>query len=103
VIEIGDYCYIANASLACSSRITIGSYVYIAGGVTITDSDFHPIPPAARMADSVALSALGDRKTAAAGRGASRGDRRRRLDRLQRHNSERGFGSGGVPLSRPEP
>ena len=63
VIEIGDYCYIANASLACSSRITIGSYVHIAGGVTITDSDFHPISPAARMADSVALSALGDRKT----------------------------------------
>src|SRR5258708_40002953 len=37
MIEIGDYCYIANASLACSSRITIGSYVCIANGVTIAD------------------------------------------------------------------
>ncbi|MBA3406114.1 MAG: acyltransferase [Gemmatimonadaceae bacterium] len=62
VIEIGDHCYIANASLACSSRITIGSYVMIAGGVTIADSDFHPLGPAARVADSVALSPIGDRR-----------------------------------------
>ncbi len=62
MIEIGDYCYISNASLVCSSRITIGSYVMIAGGVTIADSDFHPISPAARIADSIALSPIGDRK-----------------------------------------
>jgi acetyltransferase-like isoleucine patch superfamily enzyme len=60
-IEIGDYCYIANASLVCSARITVGSYVYIAGGVTITDSDFHPITPAARLRDSVVLSTIGNR------------------------------------------
>lgn len=61
VIEIGDYCYLANASLVCSSRITIGSYVLIAGGVTIADSDFHPMSPAGRLADSVALSPIGNR------------------------------------------
>ncbi|MBA3341772.1 MAG: acyltransferase [Gemmatimonadaceae bacterium] len=61
IIEIGDHCYIANASLVCSSRITIGSYVMIAGGVTIADSDFHPLGPAARVADSIALSPIGDR------------------------------------------
>ena len=61
VIEIGDYCYLANASLVCSSRITIGSYVMIAGGVTIADSDFHPMSPASRLADSVALSPIGNR------------------------------------------
>lgn len=61
VIEIGDYCYLTNASLVCSSRITIGSYVMIAGGVTIADSDFHPLAPAARLADTVALSPVGDR------------------------------------------
>jgi acetyltransferase-like isoleucine patch superfamily enzyme len=61
MIEIGDFCYIANASLVCSLKITIGSYVHIAGGVTITDSDFHPITPAARLADSVALSPVGNR------------------------------------------
>lgn len=61
VIEIGDYCYIANASLVCSERIQIGSRVMIAGGVTIADSDFHPLAPAARLADTVALSPIGDR------------------------------------------
>lgn len=60
-IGIGDYCYIANASLVCSERINIGSYVFIAGGVTIADSDFHPVAPAARLADTIALSPLGKR------------------------------------------
>ena len=62
IIEIGDYCYLANASIVCSSRITIGSYVMIAGGVTIADSDFHPMEPAARVADSIALSQIGNRR-----------------------------------------
>lgn len=62
VIEIGDYCYIANASLVCSEKISIGSYVLIAGGVTIADSDFHPIAPAARLADTIALSPVGNRQ-----------------------------------------
>jgi acetyltransferase-like isoleucine patch superfamily enzyme len=62
VIEIGDYCYIANASLVCSARITLGSHVLVAGGVTIVDSDFHPIAPAARLADTIALSPIGDRQ-----------------------------------------
>ena len=61
-IEIGDYCYLANASLVCTERITIGARVLVAGGVTIADSDFHPIAPAARLADTVALSPVGDRK-----------------------------------------
>jgi acetyltransferase-like isoleucine patch superfamily enzyme len=61
MIEIGDYCFIANASLVCSNKITIGNYVFIAGGVTIADSDFHPLDPAARLADTIALSPLGNR------------------------------------------
>lgn len=62
LIEIGNYCYIANASLVCSQKISIGNYVFIAGGVTIADSDFHPVAPAARMADTIALSPIGNRK-----------------------------------------
>ncbi len=61
VIEIGDYCYIANASLVAAQRISIGSHVMIAGGVTIADSDFHPVTPAARLADTIAISPVGDR------------------------------------------
>jgi acetyltransferase-like isoleucine patch superfamily enzyme len=62
LIEIGDACYIANASLVCSERITIGDRVLVAGGVTIADSDFHPAAAAARFADTVALSPVGDRR-----------------------------------------
>jgi acetyltransferase-like isoleucine patch superfamily enzyme len=60
LIEIGDYCYVSNAALVCTERITIGSHVFIAGGVTIADSDFHPIAPAARLADTIATSPLGN-------------------------------------------
>jgi acetyltransferase-like isoleucine patch superfamily enzyme len=62
LVEIGDFCYLANASLVCSERISIGQGVFIAGGVTIADSDFHPVKAAARMADTIALSPLGERR-----------------------------------------
>lgn len=61
-IEIGDNCYVTNASIVCSEKISIGNNVFIAGGVTITDSDFHPLDPALRLADTVALSPIGNPK-----------------------------------------
>src|SRR5579872_1080961 len=61
IIEIGDYSFLANASLACVSRISVGKRVFIAGGVTIVDSDFHPLPAVERMIDSIAISPGGDR------------------------------------------
>ena len=61
VIEVGDGCYLANASLVCTERLTIGARCLVAGGVTICDSDFHPVAPAARLADTVAISPRGDR------------------------------------------
>lgn len=60
-IDIGDYCYLSNVSIACSERVSIGSHVLIAVGVTIADSDFHPLEPAARIADTLAISPLGDK------------------------------------------
>jgi acetyltransferase-like isoleucine patch superfamily enzyme len=60
-IEIGDYSFISFASLAATEKIIIGKYVYIAGGVTIVDSDFHPIDPALRMTDTIAISTIGDK------------------------------------------
>ncbi|MEB2778194.1 acyltransferase [Algoriphagus sp. D3-2-R+10] len=62
LIEIGDFCFLANASLVCSRRIKIGSRVFISGGVTIVDSDFHPLDPLERLLDIIALSPLGNRK-----------------------------------------
>ena len=60
-IEIGDYSYISGASLVASQEIIIGKYVYIAGGVTIVDTDFHPIDPGARLFDTIAISPIGDK------------------------------------------
>lgn len=60
-IEIGDYSFISSACLAASEKIIVGKHVYIAGGVTIVDTDFHPLDPAARMLDTVAISTIGDK------------------------------------------
>lgn len=60
-IEIGDDCYLSNGSLVAAERISIGSRCFIAGGVTIVDSDFHPLDPAARLADVIALSPGGNK------------------------------------------
>ena len=59
-VKIGDYCYITGASIISSQKTTMGDRVFFAGGVSIIDSDFHPMTPAARLADTVAISPLGD-------------------------------------------
>ena len=60
-IIIGDHCYVSSASLVCAELIVIGDRVLVSGGVTIADSDFHPIAPMQRLADTIALSPIGDR------------------------------------------
>jgi acetyltransferase-like isoleucine patch superfamily enzyme len=59
---IGDYCYFTNAVLLCELEIRIGNYVLIGWNTTLADSDFHPISPARRIEDAVALSPLGKGK-----------------------------------------
>lgn len=61
-VEIGDYSYLMNASIACQESIRIGSHVFIASGVVIVDSDFHPTSPLQRVEDTVALSPVGDKR-----------------------------------------
>lgn len=60
-LEIGSYCFLSNASIVCSEKISIGNRVFIAGGVTIADSDFHPVDPLERLKDVIALSPVGNR------------------------------------------
>jgi len=60
-IEIGDYSYISGACIVAYHKIIIGKYVFIAGGVTIVDTSFHPLDPAERMFDTVAISPIGDK------------------------------------------
>ena len=61
LIEIGDGCYIGNASLVCVEKITLGQRVMVAGGVTIVDSDFHPLEAAGRVEDTIALCPKSDK------------------------------------------
>ena len=59
VVEIGNYCYFTNAVLLCELAVRIGNYVVIGWNTTIADADFHPMAPALRIADAVAVSPLG--------------------------------------------
>ncbi len=56
---VGDYCYFTNAVLLCELEVRIGNYVVIGWNTTISDTDFHPLAPAERIADAIALSPLG--------------------------------------------
>src|SRR5438045_9650630 len=44
----------------CAERVTIGRRVVISYHVTIADSDFHPMDPAARRLDAIANAPGGD-------------------------------------------
>jgi acetyltransferase-like isoleucine patch superfamily enzyme len=59
-IEIGNYCHLQNALLLCEEEIRIGNHVVAGWNVTIADSDFHPVSPADRIVDAIAVSPLGN-------------------------------------------
>ena len=59
-VTIGEYCYFASVQLLCEMELTIGSYVMMGWNATIADTDFHPIAPADRIADAIAVSPLGN-------------------------------------------
>jgi acetyltransferase-like isoleucine patch superfamily enzyme len=58
-VRIGDDCHVTDAVLLCELEVTIGDRVLIGWNTYIADTDFHPISPAARLADAEALSPLG--------------------------------------------
>lgn len=58
-VTVGDSCYFTNAVLLAELELRIGSYVVIGWNATVADTDFHPIAPAQRIADSIACSPLG--------------------------------------------
>jgi len=60
-IEIGDYSYLSSATIACYNKVIIGKYVFIAGGATIVDTDFHPLDAADRLLDTIAISTIGNK------------------------------------------
>lgn len=61
-ITIGNYCCFTAAVIMSEHSITIGHYVLIGFNVVIADSDFHPMDPAARIADAMACSPAGGQR-----------------------------------------
>jgi acetyltransferase-like isoleucine patch superfamily enzyme len=55
-VAIGHHCYLNDCILLAEQEISIGNYVMIGWNTTVSDSDFHPIAPADRIADAIALA-----------------------------------------------
>src|SRR5882762_4469305 len=62
-ISIGDQCYLTSVILMCETEIRIGNRVIIGWNTALADSDFHPIDPAQRIQDAIALSPAPTAKT----------------------------------------
>jgi acetyltransferase-like isoleucine patch superfamily enzyme len=58
-VAIGHDCYLNDCILLAEQDIQIGNYVMIGWNTTISDSDFHPLAPAERVLDAIALSPEG--------------------------------------------
>lgn len=58
LVTIGHDCYLNDCILLVEQEIRIGNHVMIGWNTTVSDSDFHPIAPAERIRDAIALSPL---------------------------------------------
>jgi acetyltransferase-like isoleucine patch superfamily enzyme len=58
-LHIGDYVFAAHLIVLAEQEIRIGNGVFVSFNVVLADTDFHPIDPAQRMADAIAVSPLG--------------------------------------------
>jgi acetyltransferase-like isoleucine patch superfamily enzyme len=57
-LQLGDHVFAAHLIVLAEQAIRIGSRVFISFNVVLADTDFHPIEPAARMLDAIAVSPL---------------------------------------------
>jgi len=55
--SVGDFSLLNGALIMADEEIVIGKHCLISWNVGLADSDFHPVEPALRMQDSIALSA----------------------------------------------
>ena len=60
-VEVGRDSVLVGAIFMCAERISLGERVVVSYHVTIADSDFHPLDPAARRLDAIANAPGGDR------------------------------------------
>ncbi|HWL54401.1 MAG TPA: acyltransferase [Chthoniobacteraceae bacterium] len=59
---VGDYTLLNGALIMAEERIEIGSYCLISWNVGIADSDFHPLDPALRRQDALALAPFAENR-----------------------------------------
>lgn len=57
-VNVGDHVYAAGLMILSEHEVQIGSRVIFSFHVVIADSDFHPLDPAQRMLDAIAISPL---------------------------------------------
>ena len=57
-VTIGRDCYLNDCVLLAEQEIRIGNHVMIGWNTTLSDTDFHPVAPAERIQDAIALSPL---------------------------------------------
>jgi acetyltransferase-like isoleucine patch superfamily enzyme len=60
-VVVGADSILVGATFMCAQRIEIGQRVVVSYHVTVADSDFHPVDPAARRLDAIANAPGGDR------------------------------------------
>jgi acetyltransferase-like isoleucine patch superfamily enzyme len=58
-VRIGDLCMFSSTIFMCEMEIRIGARVVIGWNTYIADSDFHPVEPMPRIADTIACSPMG--------------------------------------------
>ena len=57
-VSIGDHVFAAGLIILAEQEIRIGQRVMFSFNVVIADTDFHPLDPAQRMLDAIAVSPL---------------------------------------------
>jgi acetyltransferase-like isoleucine patch superfamily enzyme len=57
-LTVGDYVFTAHMIVLSEQEVRIGNYVFASFNVVIADTDFHPIEPAQRLLDAIAVSPL---------------------------------------------
>jgi acetyltransferase-like isoleucine patch superfamily enzyme len=57
-LHVGNYVYAAHLIVLSEQEVRIGNYVFASFNVVIADTDFHPIDPAQRLLDAIAVSPL---------------------------------------------
>ncbi len=62
--SVGDFTLLNGVLIMAEERIEIGSYCLMSWNVGIADSDFHPLDPAQRMQDALALAPYYEKRPA---------------------------------------